>query len=470
MGRGRGGGENPFARIAREIRERTERLAREARERVERLAREARERTERLAREAKERTERLAREARERAERLVRDREAREKAEREARQKAEREARQKAEREARQKAEREARERAEKAEREKPVDFSAIKNTAFINSGTVMKRGDSLTSSNVSYILLFSLDGVLTIRKILKKPDNSPIIEYYNDLKGLKQSRFRSKAIWNSGITSSKNAMTLNFEESGNLDLRDGMGNSLWSTKTGCMEGKKLVMNDDGYLAIYRNDGKPIWSSRSQQYNPYNLNNLLPECKGIEKMQNINERVIEGYMPGDFYNQYDYPTDASLKQDKDLFNKEIAVLNKLNDFNAAFAKFKKCKYNSEHTATNAFKFADLNCTSNDSDGTNYKTILGNSSSGLIKDINDYTALLNAYPEKNSGDPIVSELSTKHREILTKRADLDNKLNELNNSVNSVSSMKKIETDSTIYATLLWTTLATSLLYYTFTKM
>jgi len=469
MGRGRGGGENPFARIAREIRERTERLAREARERTERLAREARERTERLAREAKERTERLAREARERAERLVRDREAREKAEREKADREAREARQKAEREARQKAEREARQKAEKSEREKPVDFSAIKNTAFIKSGTVMKRGDSLTSSNVSYILLFSLDGVLTIRKILKKPDNSPIIEYYNDLKGLKQSRFRSKAIWNSGITSRKNAMTLNFEESGNLDLRDGMGNSLWSTKTGCMEGKKLVINDDGYLAIYRNDGKPIWSSRSQQYNPYNLNNLLPECKGIEKMQNINERVIEGYMPGNFYNQYDYPTDQSLNQDRVLFNKEIDVLNKLNNFNAAFAKFKKCKYNSEHTATDAYKFTNLNCTSSDSDGTNYKNILGNSSSGLIKDINDYTALLNAYPEKNSGDPIVSELSTKHREILTKRADLDNKLNELNN-VNSVSSMKKIETDSTIYATLLWTTLATSLLYYTFTKM
>ena len=342
-----------------------------------------------------------------------------------------------------------------------------------------MKRGDSLTSSNVSYILLFSLDGILTIRKILKNPDNSPIIEYYNDLIGLKQSRFRSDEIWNSGITSSKNAMTLNFEEGGNLDLRDGMGNSLWSTKTGCMEGKRLVINDDGYLAIYRNDGKPIWSSRSEQLNPYNLNNLLPECKGIEKMQNISERVIEGYTKGDFYNPDDYPTNASLNQDRALFEKEIVVLKQLNDFNAAFAKFKKCKYNSEHTATNAYKFTDLDCpqappiddgTNYSSKSTNYKTILGNSSSGLIKDINVYTALLNDYPEKNSGDQTVSGLSTKHREILTKRADLDNKLNELNNSINSVSSMKKIETDSTIYATLLWTTLATSLLYYTFTKM
>ena len=330
-----------------------------------------------------------------------------------------------------------------------------------------MKRGDSLTSSNVSYILLFSLDGILTIRKILKNPDNSPIIEYYNDLIGLKQSRFRSDEIWNSGITSSKNAMTLNFEEGGNLDLRDGMGNSLWSTKTGCMEGKRLVINDDGYLAIYRNDGKPIWSSRSEQLNPYNLNNLLPECKGIEKMQNISERVIEGY--GDFHNSYNYPTaDASLNQDRALFNKEIVVLNKLNDFNKAFAQFKKCKYNLEHKEINAFNFTDLNCTTEDTNGTNYKTILGNSSSGLIKYINDIS--FNPYTGTNSGGITVSELSTKHRQILTKRADLDNKLNELNNSTNSISSTKKIETDSTIYATLLWTTLATSLLYYTFTKM
>ena len=334
-----------------------------------------------------------------------------------------------------------------------------------------MKRGDSLTSSNVSYILLFSLDGILTIRKILKNPDNSPIIEYYNDLIGLKQSRFRSDEIWNSGITSSKNAMTLNFEEGGNLDLRDGMGNSLWNTKTGCMGGKRLVINDDGYLAIYKNDGKPIWSSRSEQLNPYNLNNLLPECKGIEQMQNINERVIEGYTKGDFYNPLDYPIDASLNQDRDLFNKEIAVLNKLNEFNAAFAKFKKCKYNSERRGITDFSFNNLNCTPADNDGSNYKNILGNSSSGLIKDINDYTISFNPYKGTNSGGLTVPELSTRHREILTKRADLDNKLNELNNnSSNSIYSMKKIETDSTIYATLLWTTLATSLLYYTFTKM
>jgi hypothetical protein len=41
---------------------------------------------------------------------------------------------------------------------------------------------------------------------------------------------------------------------------------------------------------------------------------------------------------------------------------------------------------------------------------------------------------------------------------------------LNNSTNSVSSMKQIERDSTIYATLLWSTLAGSLVYYIFTQM
>ena len=192
-------------------------------------------------------------------------------------------------------------------------------------------------------------------------------------------------------------------------------------------------------------------------------------------MNNMNERIIEGYSIGDFHNLADYPTDASLNQDRYIFNKEIEVLKKLNEFNAAFAKFKKCKYNSDQIEPNAFKF-DLTCTSTDNDGSYYKTILfgnssnGNSSNGLIKDMNDYTSLLNAYPEKDPTDLTVDQLSKKHRDILTKRAELDNKLNELNNSTNSISSTKKIETDSTIYATLLWTTLATSLLYYTFTKM
>jgi hypothetical protein len=339
-----------------------------------------------------------------------------------------------------------------------------------MNSGSVLKRGDSLISSNVSYMLSFSLDGILTIRKILKNPDNSPIVDYYNDLNGLKQSKFRSEEIWNSGIASSKNATTLNFEIDGNLDLRDGMGNSLWTTKTGCMDGKKLVINEDGYLGIYKNDGKPIWSSRNAQLNPYNSNNLLPECKGKETMNNMNERIIEGYSIGDFYNLADYPTSEVLKQDRALFDKEIQVLAKINEFNASFAKFKKCKYNSEHPAEDAFKFTDITCAPSDTDGTNYKNILGNYSNGLIKDMNDYTSLLNAYPEKDPTDLTVDQLSKKHRDILTKRAELDNKLNELNNTSNSIYSMKKLQADSTIYATLLWTTLATSLVYYTFTKM
>jgi hypothetical protein len=110
----------------------------------------------------------------------------------------------------------------------------------------------------------------------------------------------------------------------------------------------------------------------------------------------------------------------------------------------------------------------MDCTDADKNGTTYLSKLGTDSSGLLKEVDDYIELLEKYPKENT--PTVDYLSTKHKDILIKRIELDNKLNELNNSTNSIVMMKRLETDSTIYATLLWTTLATSLIYYTFRYM
>jgi hypothetical protein len=343
------------------------------------------------------------------------------------------------------------------------INFSELKNGSFLNIGNSMKKGETLISNNGDYMLFFSLEGVLTIRKLKKNPDNSPIIEYYNDFNGLQQTRFASDEIWNAGVDSNANATTLKFGKNGNLDLQDAAGKNLWSTNTGCMDGVKLVIHDDGYLAIHKIEGIPIWATK---LNPYNPKNVLPQCK-VESMQNIQlEGFSEGYKPGDFYNPDNYPSERVRQKEKELFVKEIIVLNKLNDFNAAYAKFKRCRYNSDYPTNTQLN--QMDCTDADKNGTTYLSKLGTDSSGLLKEVDDYIELLEKYPKENT--PTVDYLSTKHKDILIKRIELDNKLNELNDSTNSIVMMRRLETDSTIYATLLWTTLATSLIYYTFRYM
>jgi len=56
-------------------------------------------------------------------------------------------------------------------------------------------------------------------------------------------------------------------------------------------------------------------------------------------------------------------------------------------------------------------------------------------------------------------------------LVTTRNDLDNKMNEiLANNKNTILSEKQSELDASVYSTLLWTVMITSLIYYVFTKI
>jgi len=55
-------------------------------------------------------------------------------------------------------------------------------------------------------------------------------------------------------------------------------------------------------------------------------------------------------------------------------------------------------------------------------------------------------------------------------ILRLRSELDEKMKELNSSSDSILSEEKNRYDITIYSGILWTILATSAIYYVFTKL
>ena len=218
---------------------------------------------------------------------------------------------------------------------------------------------------------------------------------------------------------------------------------------------------------------------------------MSPNCKVIENMQNLKDvegflTGIEGYQPGYFNDPTNYLNVKDLRtlDDSDIasqiYNKELEVLDKLNAFNTAYARFRKCNY--YDTYPTAGRLDDYTCLDGDANGNKYRALLGDSNSGLIKAIDEYQALLESYTINDAKNPnavynessyplpTVDEIKRKHKALVKRRADLDNKLNELNNSSNSIYTQSRLNTDSTIYATLLWTTLATSLVYYLFVKM
>lgn len=68
------------------------------------------------------------------------------------------------------------------------------------------------------------------------------------------------------------------------------------------------------------------------------------------------------------------------------------------------------------------------------------------------------------------DESYNKLKTDYSELVKMRNELDRKLADLYGAEDSVSNMYKSQLDSTIYASLLWSTLATTLIYYIFVKM
>lgn len=106
---------------------------------------------------------------------------------------------------------------------------------------------------------------------------------------------------------------------------------------------------------------------------------------------------------------------------------------------------------------------------------------------LVKDLKFYLddcgARIRDYDKQHSNDATnpasykpIKDYAAQFRDgsynmLVSTRSDLDNKMNEiLGNNKNSILYEKQGELDATVYSTLLWTVMVTSLLYYVFTKI
>ena len=251
---------------------------------------------------------------------------------------------------------------------------------------------------------------------------------------------------------------------------------------------------------IGNNDGIPGISPPTDSVNPSTAINYKPILSS-DGLSNICPKSIVQPTDASFnwISQYGYNYPISFSPDgkvsesvpicspDDLYTVQKQVLKELNDFNAEYSDYMTYLYNTKHSVSGDTtpKLSYSSGMSPDAAATKYNSNVSvmdlSTYKQLSQDVKTYNNLLKAnkayYPDPTNPkdpttglsqlDPII--LKKMHKNMIDERAELDTKLFELNNVQNSATGESKMQLDSGIYVTLLWTTLATSIIYFVFAQ-
>jgi hypothetical protein len=150
----------------------------------------------------------------------------------------------------------------------------------------------------------------------------------------------------------------------------------------------------------------------------------------------------------------------------ELFEKEKVIYEKLDEFNKYYACYVRQEYNDKKSGAEKLpesKYEFLKCSGSYTEG-GLKTIYGE----LETLLDGFVILI---PDSSSTNEYTTQylLDTK-ADVDRRRADIQTKLNEINESTGSHALQSKLELDGTVYASLIWTTMATCVIYYTMVIM
>ena len=152
-----------------------------------------------------------------------------------------------------------------------------------------------------------------------------------------------------------------------------------------------------------------------------------------------------------------------------LMEKSNKLTNDLNDFNIKYAKYVKC--NGETTLSNSCSSTDLNCCSQqDKDINVLKTAQGK--------VNDDITAINTILNNNKANALnISDYNSNHSQIINNeeeikkmRSELDTRMKEIYKLQDTKFNDNSTQYDSVLYTGVLFSILATSILYYTFTNL
>ena len=260
-----------------------------------------------------------------------------------------------------------------------------------------------------------------------------------------------------------------------------------------------------GYVPIQDESGKKICEF-STIYKDDPMQSLLSP--------NLNINVSGGYN-----STVNAPVQVPVCTDEEIYQIQEVILKKLNKFNADYSNYVIYKFNKNHNLPgdqtkklnytddkgNTVQYSDTVQQTYDNkyrsiESSNklpsYKELSNNletyekilkanqryrpdPANPLLQNLSDYYTPGTKVPTpemKNNNDTVLDNrdptgyLLPKHRNILKLRGELDEKLMEFNNTKNSVFGESKLQMDASIYVTILWTTLASAVVYFTFVHL
>jgi hypothetical protein len=182
--------------------------------------------------------------------------------------------------------------------------------------------------------------------------------------------------------------------------------------------------------------------------------NLLKRCDGYTTLMNINPNVI---LPSGCNSTFNNFSDEkitkvrnNIKYNKTVYYSEINFGTTIFDNISYTDSYLTSKTNNNDKKQICQRFADL--------------------SNLLK---DYKSILDSINTANNKDKYKDDyisLMTKYNANLVLRNELTEKVNELYSDQGSRLGNSKLYLDSTVYTSVLWTILATTVLFYIFKKM
>jgi len=153
-----------------------------------------------------------------------------------------------------------------------------------------------------------------------------------------------------------------------------------------------------------------------------------------------------------------------------LMQQNNKLMIDLNNFNIQYAKYVKCQEN--NSPSTSCSSTDPTCCSIENKKNINLSTLTVGQKIIQNDIDNIKTTLNQnkslFLNPSQYDSSFNELIEKEKVVNNLRNELDIKIQELNQG--KKWSESKLQSDSTIYSGIIFTILATTMLYYTFTKI
>ena len=145
-----------------------------------------------------------------------------------------------------------------------------------------------------------------------------------------------------------------------------------------------------------------------------------------------------------------------------IFDLEKRLFESLNKFNTTYAYYMRCTKGKP-------ELDKTNCPKQNVHQDDVKRAYDNVNT-KINVFNKAVTYLNNVDSPKSYDKSYNKIKTEYNQVVNLRADLDQKMKEILGNYDSLYANNKLEYDSVIYSSILWSVLATSLIYYVFVKM